>query len=80
MKVDNIVMRLPESSGKLDEDDVRNICNERIREYMSPTNESLKSTKLFTELKSQIQKSIIDKGKRKGSFSEEESIQKKEGK
>lgn len=48
MKVDNIVLRLPENGANLNEDDVRNICNDRIAEYMSPTNEAVKSTKLFT--------------------------------
>lgn len=61
MKIDNMVLRLPESGANINEDDVRNICNDRIAEYMSPTNEALKSTKLFTELRAQLEKSILEK-------------------
>ena len=81
MKIDNVVLRLPESGANLTEDDVRNICNDRITEYMSPSNEALKSTKLFTELRQQIEKSVLEKStqkKKKEPAPEEESPQKKD--
>jgi len=79
MKIDNMILRLPESDVNLNEDDIRNICNDRIAEYMSPNNEALKSTKLFTELRAQVEKSILEKStQKKKKETEEESIQKKD--
>jgi hypothetical protein len=59
MKIDSIVLRLPENGGNLSEDDVKNICNERIGDYMATDN--LKTNKLFQELKIQLEKSLGEK-------------------
>ena len=56
MKIDSIALRLPENGNNLGEEDIKGICNERIADYMTVDN--FKSTKIFTELKTQLEKSL----------------------